>query len=66
MNLRPRIARVSLIALTATAFAASAGSAAAAPGDSGASHRSDNAPGGATTAVDTHRPAGAGDGRKVG
>ena len=32
----------------------------------GLAHRGDNAPGGAVTRVDDHRPAGAGQGRKVG
>ena len=63
---RSRLTRTLLIAATAAGFAASAGSAAAAPCDSSLAQRSDNAPGGAATAVDTHRPAGAGEGRKIG
>lgn len=65
MNPRSRIARLALIAATTAAFAASAGPAAASGGN-GDPQRSDNAPGGAATEVDTHRPAGAGAGRKVG
>jgi hypothetical protein len=60
-----RLSRLALIAATA-AFAASAGPAAANPSANAYEHRSDNAPGGAVTGVDDHRPAGAGTGRKVG
>ena len=63
---RSRLSRILLIAATAAAFAASAGSASAAPSDNSLEHRSDNAPGGAVTNVDDNRPAGAGQGRKIG
>jgi hypothetical protein len=63
---RSRLSRTLLIAATAAGFAASAGSASAAPSDNSLQTRSDNAPGGAVTAVDDHRPAGAGEGRKIG
>jgi hypothetical protein len=66
MNLPSRLARPLALAAVLAGFAASAGTAAADPSAQGASHRSDNAPGGAVTAVDDHRPAGAGQGRKVG
>jgi hypothetical protein len=66
MPLHSRLARTLLIAATATGFAVSGGTALANPSDNALEHRSDNAPGGAVTAVDDHRPAGAGEGRKVG
>ena len=66
MHLHSRVSRSLLIAATAAAFAASGGPALANPGDNALEHRSDNAPGGAVTNVDDHRPAGAGEGRKVG
>jgi hypothetical protein len=61
-----RLARLTLIFATAAGLAASTGTASAAPGDNGSENRSDNAPGGAVTHVDENRPAGAGQGRKVG
>ena len=52
--------------LAATAgFATATATASAAPADAD-SQRSDNAPGGAVSHVDVHRPAGAGHGRKIG
>ena len=66
MHLRSRLARITLVLATSAGLAASAGTASANPSDNGLAHRSDNAPGGATTHVDDHRPAGAGQGRKVG
>jgi hypothetical protein len=62
---RPLRGSLALVAV-ATAFAASGGTALANPSDNALEHRSDNAPGGAVTKVDDHRPAGAGEGRKVG
>ena len=53
MASRSSLSRILLITATAAGFAASAGTAAAASGDN-------------ATAVDTHRPAGAGEGRKIG
>jgi hypothetical protein len=47
-------------------FAVSGGTAIANPCDNALQQRDGNAPGGATTNVDDHRPAGAGEGRKVG
>ena len=61
-----RLARLTLIFATAVGLAASAGTASANPSANAFEHRSDNAPGGAVTDVDDHRPAGAGQGRKVG
>lgn len=61
-----RLARLTLILATAAGLAAATGTASAAPSDTGLEHRSDNAPGGAVTHVDENRPAGAGQGRKVG
>ena len=61
-----RLSRLALIAATAAAFAASAGPAAAAPSANALDNRSDNTPGGLVTDVDDNRPAGAGQGRKVG
>ena len=66
MRLHIRVSRSMLIATVVAGFAASGGTALADPGENGLEHRSDNAPGGAVTAVDDHRPAGAGGGRKVG
>ena len=66
MPLRINASRSLLIATVVAAFAASGGTAIANPGENGLEHRSDNAPGGAATTVDDHRPAGAGGGRKVG
>ena len=61
-----RLSRLTLIAVTAAGLALSAGTAAADPSENALQQRSDNAPGGAVTKVDDHRPAGAGHGRKVG
>ena len=61
-----RLSRLTLILATAAGLAASTGTAAANPSSNGLGSRADNAPGGATTAVDENRPAGAGQGRKVG
>jgi hypothetical protein len=66
MSPHPRVTRALLIVAVAAGFAASGGTALAAPSANGLQHRSDNAPGGAVSAVDDHRPAGAGTGRKVG
>jgi hypothetical protein len=66
MPLRSRVTRSLLIAAAVAGFAASGGTALAAPSENGLQHSSDNTPGGAATAVDNHRPAGAGGGRKVG
>ena len=61
-----RLSRLTLILATAAGLAASTGTASANPSDSGLASRADNAPGGAVTTVDEYRPAGAGQGRKVG
>jgi hypothetical protein len=61
-----RLSRLTVIALTAAGLALSAGSAAANPSETALQNRNDNAPGGAVTHVDDNRPAGAGQGRKVG
>jgi hypothetical protein len=61
-----RLSRLLLIAVTTAGLAVSTGTASAAPSEDGLAHRADNAPGGATTQVDDHRPAGAGQGRKIG
>jgi hypothetical protein len=61
-----RLSRTILILATTAGLAASAGTASANPTDNALSSRGDNAPGGAVTKVDDHRPAGAGQGRKVG
>jgi len=61
-----RLARLTLIFATAAGLAASTGTASASPDDTGLTNRGDNAPGGSVTTVDEHRPAGAGQGRKVG
>ena len=66
MHLHVRVSRPMLIAAVVAGFAVSGGTAMAAPSDNALEHRSDNAPGGAVTTVDDHRPAGAGQGRKVG
>ena len=66
MNLHPRLARTLLVAATCTGFAVSGGTALANQCDTALQHRADSAPGGAVTAVDDHRPAGAGEGRKIG
>jgi hypothetical protein len=61
-----RLTRLTVIAATVAGLAASSGTAIADPGDTALQNRSDNAPGGQVTNVDDHRPAGAGQGRKVG
>jgi len=61
-----RLSRTILILATTAGLAASAGTASASPSSNALSNRGDNAPGGAVTKVDDHRPAGAGQGRKVG
>jgi hypothetical protein len=61
-----RLSRLTLVAVTAAGLALSAGTAAANPGETALQNRSDNAPGGVVTKVDDTRPAGAGQGRKVG
>ena len=61
-----RLSRLTLIAVTAAGLAFSAGTAAASPSATALSNRADDAPGGAATQVDENRPAGAGQGRKVG
>ncbi len=66
MPLRSRLSRLTLVLVTAAGLAASAGTASANPAETGLANRADNAPGGAVTNVDDHRPAGAGQGRKVG
>jgi hypothetical protein len=66
MSFRSRLARTTVVLAASAAFAASAGTAFANPSETGLANRADNAPGGATTHVDDHRPAGAGQGRKVG
>lgn len=66
MPLRSRLSRITLILATTAGLAASAGTASASPSDTGFANRADAAPGGALTHVDDLRPAGAGQGRKVG
>ena len=66
MSFRSRLARTTIVLATSAAFAASAGTAFASPSETGLDNRAGNAPGGQTTHVDDHRPAGAGQGRKVG
>ena len=66
MPLRSRLSRLTLVLVTAAGLAASAGTASANPSETGLTNRADNAPGGAVTSVDDQRPAGAGQGRKVG
>jgi hypothetical protein len=61
-----RLARLTLIFATAAGLAAATGTASANPSDNALGNRADNAPGGATSQVDDYRPAGAGQGRKVG
>ena len=58
MSFRSRLARTTVVLATSAAFAN--------PSETGLANRADNAPGGATSHVDDHRPAGAGQGRKVG
>jgi hypothetical protein len=66
MTFRSRLSRLTLILATSAGLAASAGTASANPSDTAFGNRADNAPGGAWTHVDDYRPAGAGQGRKVG
>ena len=66
MPLRSRLARLTLVLATSAGLAASAGTASANPSETGLANRADHAPGGAATHVDDHRPAGAGQGRKIG
>jgi hypothetical protein len=66
MPLHSRLSRSLVVAVAAAGFAVSGGTAIADPSDNALEHRSDNAPGGAVTKVDDHRPAGAGEGRKIG
>ena len=66
MPLRSRLSRIALILATTAGLAASAGTASANPSETGLATRGDSAPGGAVTHVDDHRPAGAGQGRKIG
>ena len=66
MSIRSRLARITLVLATTAGLAASAGTASANPSDTGLGNRADHAPGGTTTQVDDHRPAGAGQGRTVG
>ena len=61
-----RVSRFTLIVATAAGLAFSAGTAAANPSENALETRADNAPGGVATQVDDTRPAGAGQGRKVG
>ena len=66
MTFRSRLSRITLILATSAGLAASTGTASANPSETGLGSRADHAPGGAATQVDDHRPAGAGQGRKVG
>ena len=66
MALRSRLSRITLVLVTTAGLAASAGTASANPSQTSLANRADNAPGGATTHVDDNRPAGAGQGRKIG
>jgi hypothetical protein len=61
-----RLSRLTVIVATVAGLAAATGTAAASPADRAFESRSDNAPGGVATQVDDTRPAGAGQGRKVG
>ena len=61
-----RLTRLTVIAAATVGFAFSAGNAVANPSERALEQRSDNAPGGVVTNVDDNRPAGAGQGRKVG
>ena len=61
-----RVTRLTLIVATAAGLAFSTGTAAADPSDNAFDRRGDNAPAGVETQVDDIRPAGAGQGRKVG
>ena len=62
---RPFRGSLALAAVLA-GLAASSGTALANPCDNALDRRADDAPGGAVTNVDSNRPAGAGQGRKVG
>ena len=66
MSLRSRLSRITLVLATTAGLAASAGTASANSSQTGLGNRADNAPGGAVTHVDENRPAGAGQGRKIG
>ena len=66
MSLRSRLSRITLILATTAGLAASAGTASANPSETALGRGGDNAPGGAATHVDDNRPAGAGQGRKIG
>ena len=66
MSIRSRLARITLVLATTAGLAASAGTASANPSETGLVNRGDNAPGGAPTQVDDNRPAGVGQGRKIG
>ncbi len=66
MSLRSRLSRITLILATTAGLAASAGTASANPSSTALGNRADDAPGGAQTRVDDNRPAGAGQGRKIG
>ena len=61
-----RVSRLTLIVATAAGLAFSTGTAAANPTENALESRADSAPGGVITQVDDYRPAGAGQGRKVG
>ena len=61
-----RVSRLTLIVATAAGLAFSTGTAAANPSENALDRRADSAPGGVTTHVDDNRPAGVGQGRKVG
>ena len=61
-----RVSRLTLIVATAAGLAFSTGTAVANQCANALDRRADNAPGGLTTHVDDNRPAGVGQGRKVG
>ena len=61
-----RVSRLTLIVATAAGLAFSTGTAAANPSENALDRRADSAPGGTGTHVDDNRPAGAGQGRKIG
>ena len=58
--------RATIVLATVAGFGLSAASASATPLDTDRTAAADNAPGGAVSHVDDHRPAGAGSGRKIG
>ena len=67
MSLRSRLSRITLILATTAGLAASAGTASANPSDDGASATAPTTrPAARRPSVDDNRPAGAGQGRKVG